>query len=191
MIKKEIRVIGFDDAPFDKYNDKEVLVIGTFFRGGYWLDGILSTKVEVDGDNATFKLIELINKSKFKPQTQFILLDGIAFGGFNIINIESLNKQTGIPVVVVIRRYPDFKEIKETLIKLKMDKKYSLIEKAGNPIEMKLKEGKIYFQFKGTSLEKAKKVLETTATRSYLPEPIRVAHLIAAGLIKGESKGDA
>ena len=43
MVKKEIRVIGIDDSPFKKFSRQKILVIGTIFRGGNWLDGVLST----------------------------------------------------------------------------------------------------------------------------------------------------
>ena len=129
----------------------------------------------------------MVYKSKFKPQLQCLLLDGIAFGGFNIVDIRELNKKTKIPVIVVIRRYPDFKKIENALEKMRKIEKYKLIEKAGEVSKI----GKIYVQLAGISLEDAKKVLKITCTRSLLPEPIRVAHLIAAGIVRGESKGDA
>jgi endonuclease V-like protein UPF0215 family len=186
-MKKEIRILGIDDAPFNKFKDKNVLVVGTVFRGGSWLDGVLSTEVKVDGNNSTKKLIEMINKCKFKPQIQCIILDGIAFGGFNIVDVELLNKKTKIPVIIVIRRMPDFKKIKSTLKKLRKERKYKLIEKAGEVHKV----GKIYVQIKGISLEDAKKVLKISCTRSLLPEPIRIAHMVAAGIALGESKGKA
>lgn len=186
-VKKEIRVLGIDDGPFDKFKDKECLVVGTVFRGGNYPDGILSTKVKVDGNDSTARIIAMVNKSKFKPQLQSIMLDGIAVGGFNVVDIEKLNKKTRIPVIVVVRNYPDFKEIERVLKKLKKYKQLKLIEKAGKPV----KAGKIWVQFKGISIDKVKEVIRITATRSYLPEPIRVAHLIASGIVKGESKGDA
>src|SRR3989338_7876626 len=168
MYKKEIRVIGIDDSPFKKFKKGKVLVIGTIFRGGAWCDGILSTKVSIDGKDSTKKLVEMINKCKFKPQLRCILLDGIALGGFNIIDIKELNKKTKIPVIVVIRRYPDFKKIEETLKKINKHPKYRLIQKAG-PVE---KIGEIYIQRKGISQEKAKHILKLTCTRSLIPEPI-------------------
>ena len=186
-MKKEIRILGIDDAPFDKFKGGNVLAVGAVFRGGSWLDGLLSTKVRVDGSNATDKLIVTINKCKFKPQLQAIILDGIALGGFNVIDIEKLNKKTKIPVIIVIRRMPDFKKIKETLKKLGKEKKYRLIEKAGKVYKV----GKIYIQINGISLKDAKEVLKISCTRSLLPEPIRVAHMIAAGITTGESKGKA
>src|SRR3989338_1425053 len=106
-MKPEIRILGIDDASFNKEQD-DVLLIGVFFRGGSFLDGVLTTTVRRDGDDATVKIIEMVNKSKFRPQLQAILLDGIAFGGFNVVNIHAIAQHTGIPAVTVIRRFPDF-----------------------------------------------------------------------------------
>ena len=60
-----MRVIGIDDAPFNKFKSGKVLVVGTVFRGGLFLDGVLSTKVSIDGNNSTKKIIEMINKCKY------------------------------------------------------------------------------------------------------------------------------
>lgn len=186
-MKRQIRVIGIDDAPFRKKIDKTVLVVGTIYRGGDFFDGILSTKIRVDGSNSTKKLAEMINKCKFKPQLQCIFLDGIALGGFNIVDVKKLSGKTKLPVIVVIRNYPDFKKIFSALNKIGFKNKIKLIEKAGKVIKI----GKIYVQLTNISLENAKKILKITCTHSLLPEPIRAAHLIAAGIARGESKGRA
>ena len=187
MLKKEIRVIGIDDAPFKKFKRGQVMVIGAVFRGGSWLDGILSTKVSVDGNNATKKISEMINKCKFKPQLQCIFLDGIAVGGFNIIDVKELSKKTKLPVIVIIRKNPDIEKIKKTLIKINKKNKIKLLDKAGSVVPT----GKIYVQLTGISFEKAKEILKITCTRSLIPEPVRIAHLIASGITYGESRGKA
>ena len=182
-IKKEIRVIGIDDSPFKKFSRGRVLVIGTVFRGGALLDGVLSTKVAIDGTDATEKIAEMINKSKFKPQLQCIFLDGIAVGGFNIIDIKELSRKTKLPVIVIIRRKPDLQKIKKTLIRINKKDRIILLEKAGDVINI----GQIYVQLAGISAEKAKEILKIVCTRSLIPEPIRMAHLIASGVVDGES----
>lgn len=187
MLKKEIRVIGIDDSPFNKFKRGKVLVIGAVFRGGIWLDGILSTKASIDGNNATKKITEMVNKCKFKPQLQCIFLDGIAVGGFNIIDIRELSKKTNLPVVVIIRRKPDIENIKRILLKLNKKNKIKLLEKAGPFVPA----GKIYVQLTGLSIEKAKQFLKVACTRSNIPECIRLSHMIASGITSGESKGKA
>lgn len=189
-MKQEIRVLGIDDAPHTR-EDKEVLLVGTFFRGGHFMDGVLSTRVERDGDDATAKVIEMVNKSKFKPQLQAILLDGIAFGGFNVVDVNAMAEKTGIPVITVIRKFPDFEKIKITLRKLGMEKKYALMERAGKPKKVQLKRGSVWFQCASCSEEEAAKIIKMTSTHSFIPEPIRIAHLIGQGVVDGESRGRA
>src|SRR3989338_1046678 len=118
MLKDEIRVIGIDDSPFKKFKRGQVLVVGTIFRGGKYFDGVLSTKVSIDGSNSTKKISDMVNKCKFKPQLRCILLNGISVGGFNIIDIKELSRKTKLPVIVVIRKKPNIGKIKETLIKI-------------------------------------------------------------------------
>lgn len=187
MLKKEIRVIGIDDSPFKKFKKGQVLVVGTVFRGGLFLDGVLSTKVNIDGSNATKKIIGMINECKFKPQLQCIFLNGIAVAGFNVIDVKELSKKTNLPVIVIIRKKPNIKKIKETLIKINKKDKIKLIEKAGHVIPV----GEIYMQITGISIEKAKEILKIVCTRSLIPEPIRIAHLIASGITDGQSRGKA
>ncbi|MBW3002113.1 DUF99 family protein [Candidatus Woesearchaeota archaeon] len=186
-MRKEIRILGIDDGPFNKFKDKEVLIVGTLFRGGSFIDGVMSTKAKVDGKDSTLKITRMINKSKFKKQLRAIFLNGIAVGGFNVIDVKQLNKKTKIPVIVVIRNYPDLKKIFKALDNLKMKKQKKLIEDLPKPTKV----GKIYIQHIGISLSDAKEMLKLTCTHSYIPEPIRVAHLIAAGVVKGESRGRA
>ena len=185
--KKEMRVIGIDDSPFNKFKDKEVLVIGVIMRGGLWVDGTVSSQVKVDGNDATNVIADMINKCRFKPQLQCIFLNGIAVAGFNVVDIKELNKKTKISVIVVIRSSPNIENIKKTLIKIKQRKKIKLIEKAGRVMKI----GKIFVQLAGIDLEKAEKILKIACTRSLIPEPLRLAHIIAAGIVAGESKGRA
>jgi hypothetical protein len=186
-MKREIRVLGIDDSPFDKFSNRFVTVIGAFFRGGSHMDGLVSTRIAVDGNNATKKLSEMINSSRFKAQLKCVMIDGINMGGFNVIDIHKLNRSTKVPVIVVVRRRPDLPNIKRILTRLGMSRKIALLDRAGPP----LKCGKIFIQFAGISFEEASEIVKLTATHSYLPEPIRVAHLIGAGLVFGESKGNA
>lgn len=189
-MKDEIRVLGIDDASFDK-EDEEVLLIGAFFRGGNKLYGVVSTRIDKDGEDATLKIINMINDSKFKSQVQCIFLDGIAFGGFNIVNIDSIAENTGIPVVTVVRDLPNFNKIKSTLKNLDMGNKYSLIELAGEPDKVEVSDDELWIQFSGCDIEEVKKFIDLTVSSASVPEPLRAAHIIGQGISMGESNGGA
>ncbi|MBN2457657.1 DUF99 family protein [Candidatus Woesearchaeota archaeon] len=191
-VKNEIRVLGIDDMPFDKFKDKETKVVGVMYRGGSFLDGVLSTVVKVDGDDATQKISEMVNRSRFKKQIRCILLDGIAVAGFNVIDIVRLSTMTGLGVIVIMRSMPETERIHKALRKLGMDKKIPLLQNAGKIHAVSdVNRGQICMQCHGISARKAKEIIRTTSTHSFIPEPIRVAHMIGQGVKLGESKGNA
>ncbi len=186
-MKLEARIIGIDDGPFLKHKDKKVLIVGVVYRGGNFPDGVLSTTATVDGTDATQQIARMINKSKFRSQLQAILLKGVAVGGFNVIDLDQLHHLTKRPVIVVVRDYPDFKKIFRALTMLRKQKALALIKKLPLPVKV----GHVYVQYVGTDLDTVKEILRVTSTRALIPEPLRVAHLIAAGIVKGESRGRA
>ncbi|MCD6445312.1 DUF99 family protein [Candidatus Bathyarchaeota archaeon] len=184
-IKPEIRVLGVDDGIF-KFHAKELVpVIGVVFRGGLWLEGVMHTKVKVDGLDATEKIASMIKNSSHYKQLRVIMIDGVTFAGFNVVDIKALNTLTSLPVIAVTRNKPDFGEIKEALKNLnESEKRWEAILNAGQIFEVttRKKEEKIYMQISGILKEDAEKILRLTATRSNVPEPLRVAHLIASGI---------
>lgn len=189
-IKREIRVIGIDDGPFNKNKDKKVLIVGAVLRAASQIDGVLSTYVKLDGLDATSKIINLIKKSRHFGQLRIIMLNGICVAGFNPIDIKKLHEKTNFPVIIVTRNKPDKEKLKDALAKLKdFKKKWKAIENAGEVNEIKIQNSKLYFQFVGIKKQDVEKLIKLTAKNSIVPEPVRVAHLIAGGIVSGESKG--
>jgi hypothetical protein len=192
-VKREIRIIGIDDAPFSKEKKGQVLVLGCIHRGGQAFEGLISSYADVDGDNSTEVLIQMINKSKHKDQLQCIMTDGIAVGGFNIIDINELSSKTKLPVVVIMRNKPNIEKMKAALKNVPNYKeKQKLLMKAGKIYDAKLSSGSvIYFQCAGIDADKAREIIKVAVSRGNMPEPVRTAHVIASGLILGESRGRA
>jgi endonuclease V-like protein UPF0215 family len=177
-------VIGFDDSPFDRSHRGDVLIVGAVYAGPR-LEGVLSGKVRRDGANATRVLVELVSSSRFRPHLQAILLQGIAFAGFNVVDLHGLHAALGIPVIAVARRQPDFAAIKRALLHKVPGgrRKWTLIEKLG-PMEHV---AGVHVQRAGISLEKTAELIRRLAANSALPEPLRTAHLIAGGVTSGQS----
>jgi endonuclease V-like protein UPF0215 family len=190
-IKNEIRVLGIDDSALIR--DK-ILIVGAFFRGGEWLDGVMRSYVTKDGMDSTDAIVEMARSSKHFGQIRVIMLDGVTYAGFNPVDINSTWEQTGIPVVVVMRAYPNFRKIEDALAYLPEPKKrMDIILKAGEitKVQTKKRAQPVYIQHAGIESEHAAKIVQLTATRSNIPEPLRVAHLIATGIVLGESRGKA
>ncbi|HMK53490.1 MAG TPA: DUF99 family protein [Methanobacteriaceae archaeon] len=189
-IKNEIRILGVDDGPFTQGQEK-VLIIGTMFRAGTWLDGVLSTHITGDGNDATSRLVEMVTISRHRDQIGVIMLDGITFGGFNVVDIQKIFQKTGIPIIVIMRKEPDLSKIKKALERFSDGKKrWDLVKKAGKILKIDNPEP-IYIQISGISSEDAEEIVKLAITRSAIPEPIRVAHIIASGVVTGDSRGSA
>ena len=186
-IKPEIRVLGVDDGVFIPRSKGLVDVVGIVFRGGYWLDGVMRTEIEVDGLDATEKIASMIIESPHYKQLRVIMLSGITFAGFNVVDIKELYSNTGLPVIALTRDLPKMEEIKQALENLpEKEKRWKAILNAGEIFEVQTREGEepIYMQIAGIEREDAEKIVKITSTRSNIPEPLRVAHIIASGLTK-------
>jgi endonuclease V-like protein UPF0215 family len=181
-------VIGFDDGPFDKLRPGgDVLLVGAVFSRTR-LDGVVSSRVRRDGRNATARMIELVLGSPFDKHVRAVLLGGIAVAGFNVVDIHALGEALGRPVVVVARRPPRYAKIREALARVHGgERKWALIQAAG-PMELV---GGIYVQRVGISLADTAALLTATTLHGKLPEPLRAAHLIAGGVVRGTSHGRA
>ena len=185
-MKREWRVIGIDDVSFEKFKSKTTLLIGVVSRLTGRVDGILSSRVKVDGLDATRKIEEMISRSKFRPQIKVIFLGGISFAGLNVVDIKALNEKLGIPVIVIMRKKPNMDRFLKALDHgSKPELRKKIVMKAGEVLRV----GKIYVQLAGIDYEKAKKIIKASAIYSEVPEALRLAHLIASGIGLGESRG--
>ncbi len=184
-VKLEIRVLGIDDGVFSPHSNELVDVVGVVYRGGFWFDGFMHTYVRVDGLDANERLVEMITSSPHFGQLRVVLLNGVTLAGFNVVDIDALWREVGLPVIAVTRDKPDFVEIKKALQHLPYyERRWSIIEKAGEIFSVRTRQGElpIYAHAAGLSESLARRILKATSTRSNVPECLRVAHLIASGL---------
>jgi len=187
-IKPQIRILAIDDSALI---DEKVIIIGTFFRGGEQLDGVLRTEITKDGMDATDTITLMIKKSKYYAQIRVIMLDGVTYAGFNPVDIKRLYDETNIPVIVFMRSCPDFEKIRLALENLpETEKRWEIIQRAGKIYKI-AQENPVFIQICGIDKESAFEIVRMTSIRSNIPEPLRVAHLIATGVVLGESTGKA
>lgn len=184
-IKPEIRVLGVDDCPFKPRSHGSVDVVGVVYRGGYWLDGIMTTEVQIDGLDATEKIAKMIVDSPHYDQLRVIMLNGITFAGFNVVDIRKLFNKTGLPVIVLTKEKPDLEEIRVALQKLpQWRSRWKAMIEAGEIFTLKTRRNAepLSMQIMGISRQDAEKIVKMTCTRSSIPEAVRVAHIIASGI---------
>src|SRR5712692_8056360 len=109
--KQSPRTIGADDGPFTKQDAKAPLVAALLH--GPHLKQVRSGWITVDGLDATDKALQLLKGWKRVP----ILLSGVIFAGFNLIDPRVLQKKFRVPVIIVVGSKPDNRAVKRALVK--------------------------------------------------------------------------
>ncbi|MFZ5564801.1 MAG: DUF99 family protein [Thermodesulfobacteriota bacterium] len=186
-MKRFSNVVGFDDAPFARDQKGLVAVVGAVYAG-LRFDGVLMGEIQRDGADAADVLSVMILQSRFAGHIRLIMLQGIALGGFNVVDVFALRQQTGLPVLVVSRVRPDMGTIEKSLVSSVPGgkEKWAVIERLGPMEEV----ADVFVQRVDLSMEQARQVIKRFAVHSRIPEPIRTAHLIAGALTNGQSRGD-
>jgi len=214
-----VNVIGFDDGPFPREHRGDVLLVGVVCSGTR-VDGIVSGSIRRDGANATRAMVEVIERSQFGAHLQAVMLQGIAVGGFNVVDVHALHAALRVPVLVVTRRPANMVEVCRALFADEprrrprvagADRKWRLIEKAGALEELgpsrraarraasasggvsgiRTEAPRLWVQRAGLTLDEARRLVADTTLHGNIPEPLRLAHLIAGGVTTGKSRGRA
>ncbi|AEK73503.1 hypothetical protein GQS_08035 [Thermococcus sp. 4557] len=189
-VKPQIRAVGFDDGTFSfssKLQREKTILIGVVMKGSQEVVGVLSRWITIDGNDATEAMIDAVNTSRFKD-LRVIMLKGITYAGFNVVDLERLHHETGLPVIVVVRKMPDLRAMEVALRKhfLDAEERLRLLKKAPPLVEM-IPE-KLYFQATGVNEKTAVEIIRATTRTGLTPEPLRLAHMIASAVMTGESK---
>lgn len=185
--KKQIRAIGFDDAPFMRHQVAKVNISGvvcanTRFEGMVW------GEVEADGHDATDTICQLLLGKKFLPQLHLVLLDGIGFGGFNLVDLPLLAQRLQLPCVAVMRRLPNLQKMRQAMSRLpNYQQRLATLAKAGQIHA----HAPFFFQVSGEHPEVIARALIQLTDRGKVPEALRLAHLVGSAVIKGESSSQA
>jgi endonuclease V-like protein UPF0215 family len=180
---RSLRAVGFDDGPFARPGPRRVPLAGVVCAGTRF-EGLVWGAVRRDGWNATSVLAGLLRAGKFLPQLHLVLLDGITLGGLNVVDLEALAAALGKPCAAVMRRPPDLAAVERAVRRLPgAGRRLGLLRRAG-PVH---RLGRFVFQVRGAGPEETAAALERITDRGAVPEPLRLAHLVAAAVATGES----
>jgi endonuclease V-like protein UPF0215 family len=179
----ETSIIGVDDGSFssDKRLRQRALLVAVLFRNLQIAD-IRVGRIVVDGRDANGVLGSLLKGVRF----DVTMLSGISFGGFNLVDIELLARATRKPVIAISGDKPDNVAVHEALRTHFSDwkERWRAVKHAGRLHSVKPIRGEpaLYFEVKGATAVFAKKMICSTSKISRLPEPIRVARILARSL---------
>lgn len=176
--KKGLR--GLAIAESFKQGDKSSKLAGIVIRRDFIIDGFVFGHCTIEGDDATESIIDMYERLS-REDINFILISGIIIAMYNVINIEQISVRTGLPVIGIT--YEESKGIDDAIKHHFPDNYETKIEryqKLGSRTELKLHTGySVYIRNAGCSVNEAKKLVEAFTLQGSVPEPLRVAQLLA------------
>src|SRR5689334_17176448 len=165
---RTLRAIGFDDVPWRHRASGSVGVVGAVCAGTRF-EGMLYGSVQRDGWRATLTVERLLLGSKFLPQLHLVLLDGIAFGGFNLVDLPRLARTLRRPCVSVMRRPPDLPAMERAARRLpRPEARLAILRRAG-PIHVA---GPFVYQVHGADPHEIAAALQRLTDTGNVPEAL-------------------
>jgi endonuclease V-like protein UPF0215 family len=177
--------VGIDDGPFlpRRLGGSTAPLVIAQLNGPHLVKARIA-RISVDGLDATSVASRLLSSLQLRESP--ILLAGATFGGFNIINPRVLQRKFRTPTIVVIGSRPNNRAVKRALMRHFPDwkRRWRILSSLGPLRQVRAfrNEGPIFYEAFGCADDEARRILKEWAYVSRIPEPLRVAGLVARGL---------
>jgi endonuclease V-like protein UPF0215 family len=190
-----LATLGIDDGYFPleyKETKGKTLLVGVLCVNTL-PKGLTVTNVTVDGSDGTEKAAFIANEMVRRyPNIELdaLFLDGVTVAGFNIINPSRLHKLLRLPVITVFKHPLNLDKVREALLKHFPDgeSRYEVIREAYlSSKEVVTKWKKLIISCSGIGCSEAGNLISKLQVQGPLPEPLRLADLVASGLTRESS----
>ena len=181
LAKAHPRVIGVDDGAFAR-SDHFAPLAAVVVSAPAYVEAARLARVTVDGTDGTEVVVRLVRSVGALDGVRALLLDGAVVGGFNVLDLDRIHAELGLPVVAVTRRPPDFERIHaalKTWFGRDAARRWRLL-RAHRLVRVPTGETPILATAVGCRAADAVALVRRTTVRGYWPEPLRLAHLVAS-----------
>lgn len=179
--KKGLR--GLAIAESFKQGDKKSKLAGILMRRDFVVDGFVRGRCTIEGDDATDSILKMYSKLGRKD-VNFILLSGLIVAMYNVIDIARIRKELDLPVIGVT--YEESSGIEDSIkhhFPNSYESKIIKYNKLGQRSKVKLHTGHyLHIRTEGCTSKEAQKLLDLFTLQGAIPEPLRVAQLLARSL---------
>jgi hypothetical protein len=181
-------LLGIDDGPFRKHRDRETPLVAVVMEGCDLVEGVAIRSFPIDGDDVTGFLAAWIGELRFRPVLRAVVLGGVTIAGLAVVDLPRLARETGLGAIAVGRRDPRDHGVADALRAAGLADRIPALERA--PAAEPAGPG-LWAACAGIAPERARALLAAARRKAALPEPLRLAHLIAAAVARGSSRGRA
>ena len=180
--KKGLRGLAIAES-FTQTSEKSILA-GIVMRRDFVIDGFVFGNATISGDDATEEILNMYDKLG-RPDISYLLISGIIISMYNMIDVKKIHQTLRIPVIGVT--YEDSEGIQDA-IKHHFPDNYELKIKEYEKLEQREKISlhtsyDVYVRNEGCTIDEVKHLLDELTLQGGLPEPLRVAQLLAKTLL--------
>ncbi len=189
-MNKLLTIYAVDDGYFPIRREKRLYTVLTIVKTHIIhsvekiivFDDMKVEKVKIDSMEVTNKVKQLIES--YKPaKYDIVLFDGITYAGFGVIDLKEIEPIVD-NIIVFFYRPLDLSKIKRALSANFPDwtKRYEIISSIYNRTITLEVDNLVIRVYSTLNTRNTKKVLRETILFSPIPEPLRIAHIIASTL---------
>jgi len=179
--KLHVRVVGVDDGSFRR-SDTWAPLAAVAVAAPDRIEAVRRGRVRVDGRDATAEILRLVRATGGLEGLHAVLLDGAVVGGFNMVDLDRLHRALRVPIVAVTHARPEFPAIRAALRKWfprDAARRWSLLRRH-RLFAMSPPGPPIFLAAVGCRQADAAQLIRRTIVRGHVPEPLRIAHLVAS-----------
>jgi len=179
--KKGVRVLGVAES-FEKSESRSILT-GVVMRADLRIDGFSVCTPVIGGSDSTDELVSMFDRLNRKDIRTW-MLGGSVISWFNIVDISELYQRTDVPVICISYRPSEgIEKYLREYFPNDWESRIKILDKTGERRRLQLRTGHtVYLSVAGIGQSRAKNLLDKLTIDGRIPEPIRVARTIAAGL---------
>jgi endonuclease V-like protein UPF0215 family len=180
--KKGIRVLAIAES--FKMSSKFAVLAGVVMRRDLIIDGVGFTKSTLKGNDSTQNIISMFQRMQ-RNDVNCIFIGGAIISLYNIIDANKIHQSTGIPVIAITFRNSEgiantIKKAFKNDWQVKLEQYHNLGERQ----QVNLKTGKsVFIRHLGLSLSNSIVMLNHFTHQGSIPEPVRIARLIARAYV--------
>ncbi len=176
--KPGIRALGVAES--FRQGQKRSVLAGVVMRSDFVIDGIAFGRTLVGGDDATASIVSLFRRLR-RNDINMILVSGAILSLYNIIDVDQLSAKTKLPVVCLT--YKETAGIEGSIRRHfpgGAAEKLKAYRKLGRRKGVSLHTGhRVFVRSSGLESTEVRQVLDAFTLQGSIPEPVKVAKLLA------------
>ena len=181
LAKRGLRALGIAES----FSGRTISTMaGVVMRKDLRIDGVAIASLTVGGTDATGAVLSIV-ASLGRRDINVVMVSGSVVAWYNVLDPEAISGKTGLPLIVVT--YEDSEGLEEDITRHFPGDEARLraYRQLGERVPVLLKDGsQVFIRPSGLSLEDASRILRDFTRDGKVPEPVRVARLVARGAMR-------